>query len=83
MNKADTCRMYVMPKFKSAGQEDECITEQMVLTPIQNRAHWQKAYLQQGVATKLDVDAVPYGHKSRVATIGRGSAKVNALHLPR
>ena len=33
MNEADTCRTYVLPKLKSAGWEDETITEQMVLTP--------------------------------------------------
>jgi hypothetical protein len=33
MNEADTCRTYVSPKLKSAGWEDEHITEQMVLTP--------------------------------------------------
>lgn len=33
MNEADTCRTYVLPKLKSAGWEDEYITEQMVLTP--------------------------------------------------
>jgi hypothetical protein len=33
MNEADTCRTYVLPKLKSAGWEDEHITEQMVLTP--------------------------------------------------
>ena len=33
MNEADTCRIYVLPKLKSAGWEDEYITEQMVLTP--------------------------------------------------
>jgi len=32
MNEADTCRTYVLPKLKSAGWEDEYITEQMVLT---------------------------------------------------
>jgi len=30
---ADTCRTYVIPKLKSAGWEDETITEQLVLTP--------------------------------------------------
>lgn len=35
MNEADTCRTYVLPKLKSAGWEDEYITEQMVLTPGQ------------------------------------------------
>src|SRR5512143_3163567 len=30
---ADTCRTYVLPKLKSAGWEDEFITEQLVLTP--------------------------------------------------
>jgi len=29
MNKADTCRIYVLPKLKSAGWEDEYISEQM------------------------------------------------------
>lgn len=33
MNEADTCRTYVLPKLKSAGWEDDFITEQMVLTP--------------------------------------------------
>ena len=33
MNEADTCRTYILPKLKSAGWEDEHITEQMVLTP--------------------------------------------------
>ena len=33
MNEADTCRTYVLPKLKSAGREDETITEQLVLTP--------------------------------------------------
>jgi type I restriction enzyme, R subunit len=33
MNEADTCRTYVLPKLKSAGWEDEFITEQLVLTP--------------------------------------------------
>ncbi|MBM4422906.1 MAG: DEAD/DEAH box helicase [Chloroflexi bacterium] len=33
MNEADTCRTYILPKLKSAGWEDETITEQMVLTP--------------------------------------------------
>ena len=33
MNEADTCRTYVLPKLKSAGWEDEYITEQMVLAP--------------------------------------------------
>ena len=33
MNEADTCRTYVIPKLKSAGWEDESITEQLVLTP--------------------------------------------------
>jgi type I restriction enzyme R subunit len=33
MNEADTCRTYVLPKLKSAGWEDDTITEQMVLTP--------------------------------------------------
>ena len=32
MNEADTCRTYVLPKLKSAGWEDENITEQLVLT---------------------------------------------------
>jgi len=32
MNEADTCRTYVLPKLKSAGWEDDFITEQMVLT---------------------------------------------------
>jgi len=31
MNEANTCRTYVLPKLKSAGWEDEYITEQMVL----------------------------------------------------
>ena len=33
MNEADTCHTYVLPKLKSAGWEDEYITEQLVLTP--------------------------------------------------
>ncbi|MFZ5820345.1 MAG: EcoAI/FtnUII family type I restriction enzme subunit R [Chloroflexota bacterium] len=33
MNEADTCRTYVLPKLKSAGWEDDFITEQMALTP--------------------------------------------------
>ena len=33
MNEADTCRTYVIPKLKSAGWEDDRITEQLVLTP--------------------------------------------------
>ena len=33
MNEADTCMTYVLPKLKSAGWEDEYISEQMVLTP--------------------------------------------------
>jgi len=33
MNEADTCRTYVLPKLKSAGWEDEAISEQMMLTP--------------------------------------------------
>jgi len=33
MNEADTCRTYVLPNLKSAGWEDEFISEQMVLTP--------------------------------------------------
>jgi len=33
MNEADTCRTYVIPKLKSAGWEDDFITEQLVLTP--------------------------------------------------
>lgn len=33
MNEADTCRTYILPKLKSAGWEDDFITEQMVLTP--------------------------------------------------
>jgi type I restriction enzyme R subunit len=33
MNEADTCRTYILPNLKSAGWEDEAITEQMVLTP--------------------------------------------------
>jgi hypothetical protein len=33
MNEADTCRTYVLPKLKSAGWEEEYISEQMVLTP--------------------------------------------------
>jgi len=33
MNEADTCRTYVLPKLKSAGWEDETITEHLVLTP--------------------------------------------------
>jgi hypothetical protein len=42
MNEADTCRTYVIPKLKSAGWEDETITEQLVLIsrpipPIEDR----------------------------------------------
>ena len=33
MTEAETCRTYVLPKLKSAGWEDETISEQMVLTP--------------------------------------------------
>jgi hypothetical protein len=33
MNEADTCRTYVLPKLKSAGWEDEYISEQMVFAP--------------------------------------------------
>jgi len=33
MKEADNCRTYVLPKLKSAGWEDEYITEQLVLTP--------------------------------------------------
>jgi type I restriction enzyme R subunit len=33
MNEADTCRTYVLPKLKSAGWEDDTITEQLILTP--------------------------------------------------
>jgi hypothetical protein len=33
MNKADTCRTYVLPKLKSANWEDEHISEQVELTP--------------------------------------------------
>ena len=33
MNEADTCRTYILPKLKSAGWEDEYISEQRVLTP--------------------------------------------------
>ncbi len=33
MNEADTCRTYILPKLKSAGWEDDFITEQLVLTP--------------------------------------------------
>jgi type I site-specific restriction endonuclease len=33
MNEADTCRTYALPKLKSAGWEDDHITEQSVLTP--------------------------------------------------
>lgn len=33
MNEADTCRTYVLPKLKSAGWEDDAISEQRVLTP--------------------------------------------------
>jgi len=33
MNEADTRRTYVLPKLKSAGWEDENITEQLVLMP--------------------------------------------------
>jgi type I restriction enzyme, R subunit len=33
MNEADTCRTYVLPILKSAGWEDDFITEQLVLTP--------------------------------------------------
>ncbi len=32
MNEADICRTYVLPKLKSAGWEDDFISEQMVLT---------------------------------------------------
>jgi type I restriction enzyme, R subunit len=33
MNEADTCRTYILPKLKSAGWEDEYISEQLPLTP--------------------------------------------------
>ena len=33
MNEADTCRTYIIPKLKSAGWEDDTLTEQSVLTP--------------------------------------------------
>jgi hypothetical protein len=33
MNEADTCRTYILPKIKASGWEDDCFTEQMVLTP--------------------------------------------------
>jgi len=33
MNEADTCRTYILPKLKTAGWDDEAITEQLVLTP--------------------------------------------------
>ena len=33
MNEADTCRTYVLPKLKSAGWDDECISKQMVFAP--------------------------------------------------
>jgi type I restriction enzyme R subunit len=33
MNEADTCRTYILPNLKSAGWEDDAITEQYVLTP--------------------------------------------------
>jgi type I site-specific restriction endonuclease len=35
MNEADTCRTYIVPKLKSAGWEDDFITEQLFLTPGQ------------------------------------------------
>jgi hypothetical protein len=35
MNEDDTCCTYILPKLKSAGWEDESITEQLVLTPGQ------------------------------------------------
>ena len=34
MNETDACRTYILPKLKSAGCEDEYITEQMVLTSV-------------------------------------------------
>src|SRR6476661_6495362 len=33
MNEADTFRTYTLPKLRSAGWEDDSITEQLVLTP--------------------------------------------------
>ncbi|MFO7585259.1 MAG: type I restriction endonuclease [Anaerolineales bacterium] len=33
MNEADTCRTYILPSLKSAGWEDDTITEQYPLTP--------------------------------------------------
>ena len=33
VTEADTCRTYILPNLKSAGWEDEYISEQMVLTP--------------------------------------------------
>jgi type I restriction enzyme R subunit len=33
MNEADTCRIYILPKLKASGWEDDTITEQLVLTP--------------------------------------------------
>ena len=33
LNEADTCRTYILPKFKNAQWDDESIVEQMVLTP--------------------------------------------------
>lgn len=33
LNEADTCRTYILPKFKDALWDDDAITEQMVLTP--------------------------------------------------
>jgi hypothetical protein len=32
MNEADTCWTYIVPNLKSAGWEDETISEQLVLT---------------------------------------------------
>ena len=43
MNEADTCRTYVLPKLKSAGWEDEFITEQLVLTPGRIAVEGQRA----------------------------------------
>jgi type I restriction enzyme R subunit len=33
LNEADTCRNYILPKFKAADWDDDAIMEQMVLTP--------------------------------------------------
>lgn len=52
MDKADTCRTYVLPNLKSAGWEDEAISEQMVLTPGRIVPVGEALHKIQGQATK-------------------------------